>query len=70
MDYENRNASPDEMLTRLAEILVKEGWLDDCFFPPIPAMPEYQSPDTPEDDRRSWQQFKERLQKEGIWKEE
>jgi hypothetical protein len=33
-------------------------------------MPEYQSPDTPEDDRRSWQQFKERLQKEGIWKEE
>lgn len=40
MDYENRNASPDEMLTRLAEILVEEGWLDDCFFPPIPAMPE------------------------------
>ena len=64
MDHENRNVSPDEMLTRLAEILVEEGWLDDCFFLP---MPKYQSPDTPEDDRQSWQQFKERLQKEGIW---
>lgn len=67
MDHENRNVGQDETLTRLAEILVEEGWFDDCFFPPIPAMPEYQSPDTPEDDRRSWQQFKERLQKEGIW---
>lgn len=51
MDHENRNVGQDETLTRLAEILVEEGWLDDCFFPPIPAMPEYQSPDTPEDDR-------------------
>ena len=43
MDYENRNVSQDEMLTRLVEMLVEEGWFDDCFFPPIPAMPEYQS---------------------------
>ena len=54
----------DEMLEGLLQVLIADGWS-------ITGNEEYEIPDIPEDpegDKQGWQQLKERLQQDGVWK--
>ena len=58
-----------EIREGLLQVLIAEGWFSDFAEPSFPEYEECEIPDIPEDpegDRRSWQQFKERLQREGL----
>lgn len=53
----------------LLQVLIAEGWFSDCAEPSFPEYEEYKVPDisdNPEEIRRGLQQFKERLQREGL----
>lgn len=61
----------DKMLEGLLRRLVSDGWFDDFIGSSTIENEEYEIPDIPENpegDKRGWQQLKERLQQDGVWK--
>lgn len=58
-----------EIMEGLLQVLIAEGWFSDCAEPSFPEYEECEIPDIPKDpeeDKRGWQQLKERLQREGL----
>ena len=58
-----------EIREGLLQVLIAEGWFNDCAKQPFSEYEEYKVPDIlddPEEVRRGLQQFKERLQRNGL----
>lgn len=58
-----------EIMEGLLQVLIAEGWFSDSVEPSFPEYEECEISDIPEDPeeiRRGLQQFKERLQREGL----
>ena len=61
----------DKMLEGLLRSLVSDGWFDDFIGSSMIENEEYEIADIPENpvgDKHGWQQLKERLQQDGVWK--
>lgn len=58
-----------EIREGLLQVLIAEGWFSDWAEPSLPEYEEYEIsdiPENPEEVRRGLQQFKERLQRNGL----